>query len=152
MTSTVAYRQLIRGDVEALRHLMALFSDAFAEPETYRAKPPSDAYLDDLLANGLFVAVTASDVDTVIGGLTAYILQKPEQERSEMYIYDLAVAEAFRRLGIATGLIEALKPIARDHGCTVIFVQADPGDDPAIALYASLGEREDVHHFDIAVD
>ncbi|MBV9946109.1 MAG: AAC(3)-I family aminoglycoside 3-N-acetyltransferase, partial [Myxococcales bacterium] len=29
---------------------------------------------------------------------------------------------------------------------------ADPGDDPAIALYASMGAREDVHHFDLPVD
>jgi len=33
----------------------------------------------------------------------------------------------------------------------VIFVQADRGDAAAIALYESLGTREDVHHFDITV-
>jgi aminoglycoside 3-N-acetyltransferase I len=30
-------------------------------------------------------------------------------------------------------------------------VQADHGDDPAIALYTKLGTREDVLHFDIPV-
>jgi len=30
-----------------------------------------------------------------------------------------------------------------------VFVQADWGDEPAIALYSKLGVREDVHHFDI---
>lgn len=35
-------------------------------------------------------------------------------------------------------------------GAYVIFVQADLGDDPAIALYSQLGQREDVPHFDIA--
>jgi hypothetical protein len=30
-----------------------------------------------------------------------------------------------------------------------MFVQADRGDDPAIALYSKLGVREDVLHFDI---
>ena len=33
----------------------------------------------------------------------------------------------------------------------MIFVQADHGDEPAIALYTKLGIREDVLHFDIAV-
>jgi aminoglycoside 3-N-acetyltransferase I len=33
----------------------------------------------------------------------------------------------------------------------VIFVQADYGDDPAIALYSKLGTREEVLHFDIPV-
>jgi aminoglycoside 3-N-acetyltransferase I len=30
-----------------------------------------------------------------------------------------------------------------------VFVQADQGDDAAIALYSKLGAREDVLHFDI---
>jgi len=41
--------------------------------------------------------------------LAAYELRKFEQERSEVYIYDLAVASAHRREGIATALIERLK-------------------------------------------
>jgi hypothetical protein len=32
-----------------------------------------------------------------------------------------------------------------------MFVQADPEDDPAVALYAGLGTREEVLHFDILV-
>jgi aminoglycoside 3-N-acetyltransferase I len=84
-----------------------------------------------------------------VGALAGYELQKFEKERSEFYIYDLAVAAAARRRGIATALIEALKPIAASRGAQVIFVQADHGDDPAIALYTKLGRREDVLHFDI---
>jgi aminoglycoside 3-N-acetyltransferase I len=41
--------------------------------------------------------------------------------------------------------------VASERGAHVLFVQADRGDDPAIALYAKLGTREDVLHFDIAV-
>jgi aminoglycoside 3-N-acetyltransferase I len=33
----------------------------------------------------------------------------------------------------------------------VLYVQADHGDAPAIALYEKLGLREDVLHFDIPV-
>ncbi len=83
--------------------------------------------------------------------MTAYELQKFEQERSEIYIYDLAVAESHRRRGVATALIGALKRIAAERGAYVIFVQADLGDEPAIALYTKLGVREDVLHFDIEV-
>jgi aminoglycoside 3-N-acetyltransferase I len=75
-----------------------------------------------------------------------------EQPRSEIYIYDLAVAAAHRRQGIATALIQELKRIAAARGAYVIFVQADLGDEPAIALYTKLGVREDVLHFDIAVE
>ncbi len=86
-----------------------------------------------------------------MGGIAAYELHKFEQERSEIYIYDLAVAAAHRREGIATALIQELKKIAASRGAYVIFVQADIGDAPAIELYTKLGTREDVLHFDIPV-
>jgi hypothetical protein len=44
-----------------------------------------------------------------------------------------------------------LKKIAVGRGAYVIFVQADLGDDPTIALYTKLGRREEVLHFDITV-
>jgi aminoglycoside 3-N-acetyltransferase I len=87
----------------------------------------------------------------VTGGIAAYVLDKFERERSEIYIYDLAVAEAHRRTGIATALIEELKTIAAARGAYVVFVQADRGDEPAIGLYSKLGNREEVLHFDIEV-
>jgi aminoglycoside 3-N-acetyltransferase I len=55
-------------------------------------------------------------------------------------------------LGFATALIQELKKIAVARSAYVIFVQTDIKDDPAIALYTKLGVREDVLHFDIAVD
>lgn len=87
----------------------------------------------------------------VVGGLVAYLLEKFEQMRSEIYIYDLAVAEQHRRKGIATRLINTLKTIAKERGASVIYVQAGKGDAGAIALYSSLGTKEDVIHFDIPV-
>ncbi len=90
-------------------------------------------------------------MDQLVGGIAAYELQKFERERSEIYIYDLAVAAEHRREGTATELIQELKKIAVARAAYVIFVQADIGDDPAIALYTKLGAHENVFHFDIAV-
>ncbi len=73
------------------------------------------------------------------------------RERSEIYIYDLAVLPAHRRQGIATALVGELKQVAAARGAYVVFVQADCGDAPAVALYSRLGKREEVLHFDIAV-
>lgn len=144
-------RQLGPADLSAFHELLTVFGDAFAEPETYGGALPNDAYLQQLLGRDHVIAVAAFDDGTVVGGLCAYVLDKFEQARSEIYIYDLAVAEAHRRRGIATALIQALQRIAAARGAWVIFVQADHGDDPAIALYESLGVREDVLHFDIPV-
>ena len=98
------------------------------------------------------IALAASAEAGVVGGLVAYELQKFEQARSEIYVYDLAVAEASRRQGNATALIERLRGIAKTRGAYVIFVQADRGDTPAVSLYTKLGIREDVVHFDIAIE
>jgi aminoglycoside 3-N-acetyltransferase I len=131
--------------------LLTVFGEAFEDVETYSGARPSPEYLARLLGSDSFIALAALKGGEVVGGLAAYELRKFERERSEIYIYDLAVAEAHRREGIATALILELKRIAAARGAYVIFVQADHGDDPAIALYTKLGAREDVLHFDIAV-
>jgi len=104
-----------------------------------------------LLGRDHFIALAALNEGAVLGGLVAYELEKFEQARKEIYIYDLAVAQQHRRLGIGTALIESLKQIGKERGANVIFVQADHGDDPAIALYSKLGKRQDVLHFDITL-
>lgn len=144
-------QRLLADDVPALQALLDVFGDAFDDPQTYGARRPAAAYLHGLLAGDSFIAVVARRDGEVVGGLAAYELRKFEQERSEIYIYDLAVAAAHRRAGIATALIGELQRIARERGAWVIFVQADPPDGPAVALYSRLGVREDVLHFDIPV-
>lgn len=131
--------------------MLAMFGEAFDEVETFGGARPGSSYLERLLASDYFIAMAALKGDEVVGGLAAYELRKFEQERSEIYIYDLAVAAGNRREGIATELISELKGIAAARGAYVIFVQADLGDAPAIALYSRLGTREDVLHFDISV-
>jgi aminoglycoside 3-N-acetyltransferase I len=144
-------QQLAADDERLMRALLSVFSEAFDDADTYGAKRPAPAYLRQLLASDYFIALVARDESEVIGGLAAYELRKFEQERSEIYIYDLAVAAAHRRRGVATALIRALQRIASECGAHVIFVQADRPDAPAIALYSKLGLREDVLHFDIPV-
>jgi aminoglycoside 3-N-acetyltransferase I len=136
-------------DFSSLRELLSVFAEAFDDANSYLSAQPSDEYLQHLIERDDFIPLVAVADGKVVGGLAAYVLRKFEQERSEIYIYDLAVDEKFRRQGIATGLINKLREIAREKGAWVIYVQADHGDDPAIKLYESLGTREDVLHFDI---
>lgn len=147
-------RHLTPDDLPIMDALLATFGEAFDDVATYTANRPSAAYLRGLLGGDSFIALAALKGREVVGGIAAYELGKFEQERSEIYIYDLAVAAAHRREGIATALIEKLKTVAAERGAYVMYVQADTGveDEPAIALYTKLGVREDVLHFDIAVD
>ena len=148
----LSLRRLAPADVPLLRELNALFGVAFGEPETYEGEPPSEAYCKAFLAKDHVIALVALAGEAGLGGLVAYELDKFEKARREIYIYDLAVAEAHRRQGIATALIGHLREIAAGRGAWVVYVQADHRDDPAIALYEKLGVREEVLHFDIAVE
>jgi aminoglycoside 3-N-acetyltransferase I len=122
----------------------------FDEPETYSGAPPGDAYCLELLADRSVILLVAMDAGRVIGGIGAYTLRKFEQERSEIYLYDLAVAQDRRREGIATSLVAHLRRIARATGAWVIFVQGDAEDEPALALYRKLAAAEERPlHFDI---
>lgn len=144
-------RKLGPRDLTLMHGMLTLFGEAFDEVETYGAARPSAAYLERLLGGNDFIALVALAGDEVVGGLAAYELRKFEQERSEIYIYDLAVAAAHRRQGIATALIAELTELAAARGAYVVYVQADYVDPPAIALYSKLGKREEVLHFDIPV-
>ena len=150
--SLVIYH-LTSDDIPLMEALSATFGETFSDVDTYTGNRPSADYLQRLLGGDSFIALAALKNGNVVGGIVAYELRKFAQERSEIYIYDLAVSAAHRREGIATRLIDELKKVAARRGAYVIFVQADTGveDGPAIALYTKLGVREDVLHFDIAV-
>lgn len=145
------YRQLTRADVSLLKDLLRVFGEAFGEVDTYQQSVPSDDYMARLLGKQHFIAVVGMKNEEVVGGLAAYQLDKFEQDRREIYIYDLAVVDSHRRRGVATGMIGELRRIASERNVYVIFVQANVEDGPAIALYESLGTKETAHHFDIEV-
>lgn len=132
-----------------MRELLGVFGDAFEDPDHYTSAQPDDAYLARMLGRPEFIVLTATDGANVVGGLAAYVLKKFEQDRREIYIYDIAVLDTHRRKGVATELINHLRQIGKHLEAYVLFVQADEGDTPAIKLYESLGKREDVHQFDI---
>lgn len=151
---SLAVQQIRPNEVAFMEALSATFGEAFDDMESYTGNRPRVDYLRRLLESDCFIALAALKNGEVVGGIAAYELKKFEQERSEIYIYDLAVAKAHRREGVATALIDELKKVAAARGVYVIFVQADTAieDEPAIALYTKLGVREDVLHFDIPVE
>lgn len=147
-----SFRQLTGSDILLMKELLNVFGEAFNEPDEYQSNIPTDSYLKHLLEKETLVVLVAQNGNKVIGGLIAYVLEKFEQERKEIYIYDLAVSEKHRRQGIATGLIRKLRLVAKEKGAYIIFVQADKGDIPAIKLYESFGTSEDVFNFDFKLE
>jgi aminoglycoside 3-N-acetyltransferase I len=127
------YQRLTDQDAALLQSLIVLLGDVFKDPD-YTTTPPSEAYLQQFLANPANIVLVALDGYTVIGGLVAYHLTKFEKERSEVYLYDLAVANEYQRGGVGAELLNELKNVAKSLGAYVVFVQADDGD-AAVEFY-----------------
>ncbi len=144
-------RSLTDNDTALMYDMLDCFSSVFDEPENYAENRPGVGYLHSLLGSGMFVAMAAVVDGKLAGALAAYELKKFEQERSELYIYDLGVYPEYRRQGIATALIKAIQQEAVKRGAWVVYVQADYEDDPAVRLYSKLGHKEEVLHFDLPV-
>lgn len=149
MTQSFQVHALNYGDIGLLRSINDLCVRVFDEPPDQPR--PDDSYLVRLLARDTFVAIAALADGEVIGGITGYLLPKAGATITELYLYDLAVAAGWRRRGVATAMIDRLRQVAREKSASVIFVQADLEDAPAIALYSRYGTRRDVLHFEIEV-
>lgn len=145
-------RRLTKNDLETMRSLNVLFGEVFEDHKNYHDHKPSDDYLRDFLENENNIVVVALKGNEVVGGLAAYVLDKFERQRREVYLYDLAVSAMHQRKGIGRRLIDELKIIARELGAYVVFVQADEGDE-AVAFYESLLPSENLRtrNFDFNV-
>ena len=56
-----------------------------------------------------------------------------------MRLEELCVAEGWRGRGVGKRILEEVKSIAREKGCTDIRLTCAPQNGPAIALYESMG-------------
>ena len=61
---------------------------------------------------------------------------------TEMFLIELAVDEAHRRRGHGRALIGALAELARERGCTGMFVLVDDDNEAGRAVYRSAGGAE----------
>jgi ribosomal protein S18 acetylase RimI-like enzyme len=73
------------------------------------------------------------------GFLYAYTLEDIKSNQSKIFLYSIDVFHPFRRQGIASSLIEALKMIAREKGCREIFVMTNKANLAAMRLYEKTG-------------
>jgi len=139
-------RCLNQQDVEIFQNLIRLFREEFEEEGEHKIAKP--AYLARLLSRPDFICYVVQKENELVGGLTAYELQKYYTEESEIFIYDIAIKLAFRRKGLEKELLLALQEYGRGKGIQVIFVAAHAADGHAVEFYKSTGgEGEDVVHF-----
>ncbi|MDQ0930673.1 GNAT family N-acetyltransferase [Streptomyces turgidiscabies] len=62
---------------------------------------------------------------------------------AEMLLYELGVAESYRRRGIGRALVRRLAELSREVDCHGMWVLVDTDNDVALATYRSAGGKGD---------
>lgn len=124
-TSAITYRQLHEED---LPHVAALERIAFPTPWT------AEQYAAVMRQGGcaLFGAFDGTE-------LAGYIAVAVQAAIGEMEVYNIAVAEQYRRNGIGKKILALSMAAAARNGVTTAFLEVRRTNVPAIALYESLG-------------
>ncbi|MET8678571.1 GNAT family N-acetyltransferase [Streptomyces sp. NPDC004647] len=82
-------------------------------------------------------------VDEEPAGMVTGVETTHPDKGTEMFLYELGVAPAFRRRGIGTSLVSALAELARSRGCYGMWVATGEANAAALATYARAeGEQE----------
>lgn len=82
-------------------------------------------------------------VDGLPAGMISGVEISHPDKGTEMLLYELGVAEEYRRRGIARALIDALRALAAERGCQGMWVAVDTDNGPALATYAAAGGRRE---------
>ena len=105
--------------------------------------PPTRAATEHFLGQAnhhLFVAF--DDDGTAVGFVSGVETTHPDKG-TEMFLYELSVAEPARRRGIGKALVQALADFARSRDCYGMFVLTDDDNDAALATYRSTGTKNE---------
>lgn len=103
--------------------------------------PPDRARTEGFLERPGHHLLLAAVDGTPAGFVTGIEIAHPDKG-VEMLLYELGVDDAYRRRGIGRALVEALKTLAHDAGCTGMWVPVEKGNDVATALYRATGADE----------
>jgi ribosomal protein S18 acetylase RimI-like enzyme len=123
----VVIRDLSNGDEASIAAIGHLF-DGDAQANATRR------FLGDA---GHHLLVAYED-DEAVGFVTGVEMTHPDKG-TEMFLYELGVAEQFRRRGIGTALVHGLAEAARASGCYGMWVLTEDDDEPAQRTYAAAG-------------
>lgn len=96
------------------------------------------ARIEQFLNDGNHILIVACLNGRVIGQLTAMVHRHLDAP-GEIYIDNLGVTPRHQRQGVATKLIERMREIGRELGCSNVWLAADTDNEAAAALYRRTG-------------
>lgn len=140
MSGNLEIRKLVSGETALAKEIILMFG---FDDETANQSLPSDDYLAEMLARNDFHVIVALENQQLIGGLTAYEMKMFKRETTEMFLYEIEVAESHRQKGVGKALIEFLKRICVEKGIVEMFVGTERANFPARKLYETTGGKAD---------
>lgn len=112
-----------------------------AAPDLFDHPPTAEATARFLSSPGhhLFLAL---DGDQAVGMVTGVEMTHPDKG-TEMFLYELSVAEHARGRGVGRALVEGLVEVARERRCYGMWVLTDDANTAALATYRAAGAVPD---------
>jgi aminoglycoside 3-N-acetyltransferase I len=101
-------------------------------------RPPTMELAHDFLSRPGHHLLVAS-VDGVDVGFVSGVETTHPDKGTEMFLYELSVAEGHRRRGIGRALVSALADLAVERGCYGMWVGTEADNQAALATYRSAG-------------
>jgi len=120
-------RRLVEGDEDRVVAASHLFDNSADSDATRR-----------FLADGRHHIFVAYEGEHPVGFVTGVEVTHPDKG-TEMFLYELAVQEEYRRRGIGRELVESLKVLAQERGCYGMWVLTDAENIAARSTYERSG-------------
>jgi ribosomal protein S18 acetylase RimI-like enzyme len=124
--------------VDGLRIQAATDAAAVAAAQALFDEHPQPDAVARFLAEPTHHMLIAYEGERPAGFVTGVEMTHPDKG-TEMFLYELAVGEAFRNRGIGRALVSALASLAKERGCYGMWVLTDDGNPAGLRVYAAAG-------------
>jgi ribosomal protein S18 acetylase RimI-like enzyme len=101
--------------------------------------PPTETWAAKFLSSEGHHLVIAVDESGLPLGFVSGVETTHPDKGTEMFLYELSVAEVHRNRGIGTALVKSLADLAQAVGCYGMWVGTEPDNAAALATYRAAG-------------
>ncbi|MBN1921487.1 MAG: GNAT family N-acetyltransferase [Anaerolineae bacterium] len=114
---------------------------AMGAAHLFKGQFPDPDVVVDFLSSAQNILLIAEEEGIPLGFLLAYRLNRWDQARPMMFVYEVEVREPYRRQGIGRALLGEIQRISRKAGYLKLFLMTNASNEAAMALYAATGAR-----------
>lgn len=125
---TCHFRAMIEADLDAILHI---------ERQSFQRIWPRSSFLGELHCENAYCYTLRWQENDNSAPVIAYACYRVVSD--EMHLLRIAVAQQWRRRGIASGLIDKCFKLARGKGATTAMLEVRPSNTSAISMYQKLG-------------